>query len=83
MSPTKIAGSYIKDTLIRNVGTGTIPVIKVVDSDYQNNRTLLLQHDHDGRDLQLEYAEKPCNMSNSCGAGTSPWKPSSTISALC
>jgi stage V sporulation protein R len=49
---------HIKDTLIRNVGTGTIPVIKVVDSDYQSNRTLLLQHDHDGRDLQLEYAEK-------------------------
>ncbi|HYJ14877.1 MAG TPA: SpoVR family protein [Candidatus Limnocylindria bacterium] len=49
---------HIKDTLIRNVGTGTIPVIKVVESDYQNNRTLLLQHDHDGRDLQLEYAEK-------------------------
>lgn len=49
---------HIKDTLIRNVGTGTIPVIKAVDSDYQNNRTLLLQHDHDGRDLQLEYAEK-------------------------
>ena len=49
---------FIKDTLIRNVGTGTIPVIKVVDSDYQNNRTLLLKHDHDGRDLQLEYAEK-------------------------
>ena len=33
-------------------------VIKVVDADYRNNRTLLLQHDHDGRDLQLEYAEK-------------------------
>ena len=49
---------HIKDTLIRNVGTGTIPVIKVVDADYRNNRTLLLQHDHDGRDLQLEYAEK-------------------------
>ena len=48
----------IKETLIQNVGTGTIPVIKVVDSDYQNNRTLLLKHDHDGRDLQLEYAEK-------------------------
>ncbi len=48
----------IKDTLIRNVGTGTIPVIKVVDSDYNNNRGLLLKHDHDGRDLQLEYAEK-------------------------
>lgn len=49
---------HIKNTLIVNVGTGTIPVIKVVDADYRNSRTLLLQHDHDGRDLQLEYAEK-------------------------
>jgi stage V sporulation protein R len=48
----------IKDTLIQNVGTGTIPVIKVEDSDYKDNRTLLLKHFHDGRDLQLEYAEK-------------------------
>ena len=48
----------IKDTLIKNVGTGSIPVIKVVDSDYKHSRTLLLKHDHDGRDLQLEYAEK-------------------------
>jgi stage V sporulation protein R len=48
----------IKETLIHNVGTGTIPCIQVVDSDYSNNRGLLLKHDHDGRDLQLEYAEK-------------------------
>jgi stage V sporulation protein R len=48
----------IKETLIQNVGTATIPVIKVEDSDYANNRTLLLKHYHDGRDLQLEYAEK-------------------------
>ena len=48
----------IKETLIQNVGTGSIPVIKVEDSDYMNNRTLLLKHEHDGRDLQLEYAEK-------------------------
>jgi len=48
----------IKDTLIQNVGTGSIPVIKVEDSDYKNDRTLLLRHEHDGRDLQLEYAEK-------------------------
>ncbi|HEY7556795.1 MAG TPA: SpoVR family protein [Candidatus Binatia bacterium] len=48
----------IKETLIQNVGTGTIPVIKVVDSDYNKNRALLLHHEHDGRDLQLEYAEK-------------------------
>ena len=48
----------IKETLIQNVGTGTIPVIKVEDADYNNNRALLLKHHHDGRDLQLEYAEK-------------------------
>lgn len=48
----------IKETLIHNVGTGTIPVIKVEDADYNRNRTLLLKHYHDSRDLQLEYAEK-------------------------
>lgn len=48
----------IKETLIQNVGTNTIPVIKVEDSDYNSNRTLFLKHHHDGRDLQLEYAEK-------------------------
>lgn len=48
----------IKETLIQNVGAGSIPVIKVIDADYLNNRTLLLHHAHDGRDLQLEYAEK-------------------------
>ena len=48
----------IKETLIQNVGTATIPVIKVEDSDYNNNRGLFLRHLHDGRDLQLEYAEK-------------------------
>lgn len=48
----------IKETLIQNVGTGTIPVIKVEDADYNNSRSLFLKHSHDGRDLQLEYAEK-------------------------
>lgn len=48
----------IKETLIRNVGMGTIPVIKVEDADFNKNRTLLLTHQHDGRDLHLEYAEK-------------------------
>src|SRR5581483_6395775 len=48
----------IKETLIKNVGTGSIPVIKVEDADFGHNRTLYLKHYHDGRDLQLEYAEK-------------------------
>jgi stage V sporulation protein R len=48
----------IKDTLLQNVGTGTIPVIKVEDADYNSRRSLFLKHHHDGRDLQVEYAEK-------------------------
>ena len=48
----------IKETLIRNVGMGRTPVIKIEDADYNNNRVLFLKHHHDGRDLQLEYAEK-------------------------
>lgn len=48
----------VKETLIKNVGTGSIPVIKVEDADFGHNRTLYLKHVHDGRDLQLEYAEK-------------------------
>lgn len=49
----------IKETLIKNVvGMGSIPVIKVTDADYDKARVLHLAHYHDGRDLQLEYAEK-------------------------
>jgi stage V sporulation protein R len=47
----------VKETLIKNVGTGNIPVIKIIDADFGKRRTLHLQHYHDGRDLQLEYAE--------------------------
>jgi len=47
----------IKDTLLKNVGMGSIPVIKVVDVDYRHSGTLLLRHYHDGRDLHLTYAE--------------------------
>jgi stage V sporulation protein R len=48
----------VKDTLVKSVGMGSIPVIRVEDADHNHNRTLLLSHAHDGRDLQLEYAEK-------------------------
>jgi stage V sporulation protein R len=47
----------IRDNLIKSVGTGSIPVIKVEDADFGKNRTLYLKHYHDGRDLQLEYAD--------------------------
>lgn len=48
----------VKETLLTTVGMSTVPVIKVEDADYGHNRTLYLTHQHDGRDLQLEYAEK-------------------------
>lgn len=48
----------VKATLLRNVGMGAMPVIRIEDADYQGNRVLYLKHYHDGRDLQLEYAEK-------------------------
>jgi len=48
----------IKETLIASVGMGSIPVIKVEDADFEGNRTLLLKHEYDGRELQMEHAEK-------------------------
>lgn len=48
----------VKETLLKNVGMGGIPVIKIEDADYNHNRVLYLKHYHDGRDLQLEYAER-------------------------
>jgi stage V sporulation protein R len=47
----------IKETLIKTVGAASLPVIKIEDADFDGNRTLFLKHYHDGRDLQLDYAE--------------------------
>ena len=48
----------IKETLVNSVGMGSIPVMRVEDADFENTRTLLLQHQFDGRELDLENAEK-------------------------
>jgi stage V sporulation protein R len=48
----------VKDMLLKSVGMGSVPVIRIEDADSGNNRTLLLSHAHDGRDLQLENAER-------------------------
>jgi stage V sporulation protein R len=47
----------VKETLLASVGMGGVPVIRVHDADFSHDRSLLLVHDHDGRDLQLENAE--------------------------
>jgi stage V sporulation protein R len=59
----------VKETLIKNVGTNSIPVIKVEDADFGHNHTLYLVHYHDGRDLQLEYAEKTLAFVNQLWRG--------------
>lgn len=48
----------VKETLIKNVGAGGIPVIRIHDADHGGNRALYLKHEHDGRDLQIGYAER-------------------------
>jgi stage V sporulation protein R len=48
----------VKESLIKNVGMGSRPVIKITDSDYKGHSSLYLVHEHEGRDLQLEYCEK-------------------------
>jgi stage V sporulation protein R len=48
----------IRDTLARQVGMGAIPVIKVVEMSPKKGMLLVLNHEHDGRDLDLGYAEK-------------------------
>jgi stage V sporulation protein R len=49
---------HVKEALVRNVGVNAVPVIKVEDADFGHSHTLYLVHYHDGRDLQLKYAEK-------------------------
>ncbi|MFQ5783909.1 MAG: SpoVR family protein [Alphaproteobacteria bacterium] len=48
----------VKETLLSNVGMGGMPVIRIHDADHDGKRALYLKHEHDGRDLLLEAAEK-------------------------
>jgi stage V sporulation protein R len=54
----EINWELIKQTLLKQVGTASLPFIKIIDSDYNGERTLYLEHDFDGRELDIEYAEK-------------------------
>jgi stage V sporulation protein R len=48
----------VKQTLLKNIGMNTVPVIRVIDADFRHNRALRLQHEHDGRDLELDHLER-------------------------
>jgi stage V sporulation protein R len=45
----------VKQDLIKNVGGNTIPIIYV--SEIEQGNILVLEHEHDGRDLELDYAD--------------------------
>lgn len=45
----------IRDTLANNVGMGSIPYIKVIEISPKDN-SLILEHEYDGRELELSYA---------------------------
>ena len=46
----------VRQSLILNTGTSGIPHITV--EEITKAGTLILEHDHDGRDLDLDYAER-------------------------
>ncbi len=48
----------VKRKLISQIGSGTNPVIRITDADFNRRRELYLRHAHDGRDLHLGYAER-------------------------
>tara|TARA_R100001126_G_scaffold48135_1_gene27094 strand:- start:139 stop:1449 length:1311 start_codon:yes stop_codon:yes gene_type:complete len=45
----------VRNDLIRNIGDNSIP--RVIVSDISANGDLILEHVHDGRDLDLDYAD--------------------------
>jgi stage V sporulation protein R len=45
----------IKESLLTSVGTNGIPVLYV--DEMQKDGTLVLRHEHDGRDLELDHAD--------------------------
>jgi stage V sporulation protein R len=47
----------IRDTLITNIGMNRVPVIRVIDANYDHQQKLLLGHLFDGRELDLGYAQ--------------------------
>ena len=49
----------VKNELIKNTGINSIPTIHIVN--LLSDRKMVLRHDHDGRDLELDYADNVVN----------------------
>lgn len=46
----------VRDELIRNVGLNRVPIVYV--DEIEKDNTLVIKHEHDGRDLDIQYANK-------------------------
>jgi len=57
----------VRDDLIRNIGLNGVPVVIV--KELTRDGTLILQHEHDGRDLELAEANKVFEQINELWAG--------------
>jgi len=57
----------VKIALVNQVGANTIPKIYVESIDEGN--VLVLHHEHDGRDLELDYSEKVVGHINTLWKG--------------
>ena len=47
----------VRDSLLKTVGLNSIPVVRVESVD-KKTHTLHLHHEHDGRDLEIPYANR-------------------------
>ena len=47
----------VRSALISNVGINSIPVVYVEEFD-KKMQTLYIKHEHDGRDLDIQYANR-------------------------
>jgi len=48
----------VRDTMVDGMTNFGVPVIQVIDGDYQRRGELYLMHAHDGKDLETDYAGK-------------------------
>ena len=57
----------VRDDLIKNVGLNSIPVVLV--KELKKDGTLVLEHQHDGRDIELSEANKVFEFINGLWGG--------------
>ena len=57
----------VRDDLIKNVGLNSVPIVLV--KELRKDGTLVLEHQHDGRDIELSEANKVFERINDLWGG--------------